>query len=276
MTITFTRQGRAGGDLTFLIREPAEVYHAKAKDFLSSHQLATFRDSPLLFRRKQLGLVPEAEWAELVIGRAAHTLILEGRDEYDRRYAVGGPVNERTGNVYGARTKAYARWAQQQGKAVLTDAWAATVEAVFASAQSHPLVQKLLGAGQAEGVVRVRYRGLPCQARLDWLNSTLGLVDLKTCDHIGRFARDVKYLGYFHQLAFYRSLLTEATGQVVPARLVAVEKSEPFRCGVWLVASDVLAAAQRENEEAMDRLARCRELDHWPTGYEELRVFDQF
>jgi hypothetical protein len=260
----------------FLIREPAEVYHAKAKDFLSSHQLADFRESPQLFRRKQLGLVPDIDWSELVIGRAAHTLVLEGRAEYERRYAVGGPVNERTGNVYGVRTKAYAKWAQQQGKPVLTDAWAATVEAVFASAQAHPIVCELLSEGQAEGVVRAPYRGLACQARLDWFNPTQGLIDLKTCDHIARFARDVKHLGYFHQLAFYRSLLAEAIGKLVPARLVAVEKSEPFRCGVWLVAPDVLAAAQRENEEAMDRLARCRDLDHWPTGYEEPRVFDQF
>jgi hypothetical protein len=211
-----------------------------------------------------------------VIGRAAHTLILEGREEYERRFAVGGPVNPRTGNVYGPKTKAYAKWAQAQGRPVLTDAWAVTVEAVHASAQSHPLMRELLSAGTAEGVVRATHRGIPCQARLDWLNPTLGLVDLKTCDHIARFARDVKQLGYFHQLAFYRTMLAEVTGELVPARLVAIEKSEPFRCGVWLVAPDVLAAAQRENEEAMERLARCRELDHWPTGYEELRVFDQF
>lgn len=260
----------------FLIREPAEVYHAKAKDFLSSHQLATFRDSPQFYRRKQLGLVPEVDWAELVIGRAAHTLILEGRAEYQRRFVVGGPINQRTGKPFDARSKAYKTWARQQGKPVLSDSDAIEVEAVFASVQAHPLVRELLSKGVAEGVVRTKYHSLPCQARLDWLHPVLGIVDVKTCKDIAWFASNAKSWGYFHQLAFYRAVVAEATGELVPARLVAVEKSEPFRCGVWLVAPDVLAAAQRENEEAMDRLARCRELDHWPTGYEELRVFDQF
>ena len=37
---------------------------------------------------------------------------------------------------------------------------------------------------------------------------------------------------------------------------------------------NVLAIAQQDNEAALERLVRCRQLDHWPTGYEELRVFD--
>lgn len=32
-----------------LIQEPAETYHAAAKDFLSSHRLADFRRCPLLY-----------------------------------------------------------------------------------------------------------------------------------------------------------------------------------------------------------------------------------
>ena len=56
--------------------------------------------------------------------------------------------------------------------------------------------------------------------------------------------------------------------------ILAVEKREPYRCGVWRVGDDVLSIAQRENEDAILRLKRCIAKDHWPTGYESIRTFD--
>jgi hypothetical protein len=63
-------------------------------------------------------------------------------------------------------------------------------------------------------------------------------------------------------------------GVRMPVHLIAVEKKEPFRCGVWQVSSEALGLAQRDNEQAMERLKQCEESDNWPTGYEEKRVLD--
>jgi hypothetical protein len=41
------------------------------------------------------------------------------------------------------------------------------------------------------------------------------------------------------------------------------------------VDADMLAIARQDNEAAIDRLRQCLAEDKWPTGYEELRVFDQ-
>ena len=46
---------------SFLIRESAEVYQAKAAEYLTSHQLADFRRCPLLYRKKKLGLVEDED-----------------------------------------------------------------------------------------------------------------------------------------------------------------------------------------------------------------------
>ena len=51
-------------------------------------------------------------------------------------------------------------------------------------------------------------------------------------------------------------------------------KKEPYRCGVWRISDDTLTITQRENEAAIRRLRNCREQDHWPTGYEEVRILD--
>jgi len=266
---------RAGGAKAgFLVREPIETYRAKSKDYLTSHQLADFRRNPLLFRKKELGLVPEEDRPAFLVGRAAHTLVLEGREAFEKTYAVGGPVNPKTGEVYGERTKAYREWAEAQDRAVLTNDQAALVENMRASVAAHAKARELFADGVAEGVARATYGGHPCQVRLDWFNPSRGLVDLKTCDNLDWLEMDTKSYGYVHQLAFYRAILKLFLDEAVPVYIVAVEKREPFRTGVWILGQNVLAIAQKENEEALARLAKCRRADSWPTGYEDIRTFD--
>ena len=78
---------------------------------MSSHLLATFRESPELYRRKTHGEIAEAESPALALGRAAHCLILEGKAAFDEQYVVAdGPVNPKTGEPFGKATKAYAEW----------------------------------------------------------------------------------------------------------------------------------------------------------------------
>jgi len=257
-----------------LIREPAEVYHAKAKTFLSSHRLAEFRRNPPLFRMRELGLLKEEDRPAYVIGRAAHTLILEGREAYERAYAFGGPVNARTGAPFGSRSKAYAEWASMQGKPVLDDEQAALVENLNSAVRAHEEASALLAGGVAEGVIRTEYCGIPCQARIDWVNPQRGIIDLKSCEDVDCFELDARRFGYQFQLAFYRSLLACVVGDTLPVFLIGIEKKVPCRCGVWSLAEGLLGAAKTENERAIERLKVCRDKDTWPSGYESIRKFD--
>ena len=259
-----------------VMREPAEVYHARARDYLSSHRLADFRKSPLLHHRKQQGLIPDADSAAYLEGRAGHCLILEGRAAYEAGFVTdaAAPVNPRTGKPYGPTSDKYRAWASALQADVITSDMAARIEAMHGSVQSHEIASRLLASGVAEGVIRTEYCGVPCQIRMDYLNPAEGLVDLKTCDDLTWFEHDARRYGYPYQLSFYRSVFTAAVGEEPPVYLVAVEKKEPFRCGVWRMGEEVLAIARRENEEAIERLKHCRETGCWPTGYEDLRVFD--
>ncbi|MBP7748464.1 MAG: PD-(D/E)XK nuclease-like domain-containing protein [Phycisphaerae bacterium] len=264
-------------NLHFLIREPADVYHAKSADHVTSHTLNDFRRCPLLFRKKELGLVPERDTTAYLIGRAAHALILEGRERYQREFAVGGPINPKTGQPFGSNTKAFAEWAERQNRPVLSDAHAALVEQMAAAVKGHALAGELLAEGVAEGVVRCEYAQFQCQARIDWISPRLehGMVDLKTTDDLDSFEFALRALGYVHQVAFYRALVALVSGHVLPVHIVAVEKREPFRVGVWRIASEVLDQAQAQNEEAMAELRRCRATGNWFTRYEGLRVIDR-
>jgi len=259
---------------TFLIRETDAAYREQAKTHLTSHALADFRKCPLLYHKKQLGLVADEDRPAYLLGRASHALILEGRERFEAAFAVGGPVNPRTGKPFGANTQAYADWAAAQGKPVLTDEQYALIAALAAGVRAHQLAGELLAEGLAEATVRVEYCGRPCQGRLDWFNPARGIIDLKSCDDLTWFEADARRYGYAHQLAFYRALVARAAGEVFPVHIIAVEKKEPYRCGVWRLAEQTLDVAERENEAAVGRLKACESAGAWPTGYEEARVFD--
>ena len=257
------------------IHVPAEEYHADARagKFLSSHLLGDFRRSPALYHKKVTGEIPPSDSPALALGRAAHTLILEGRAAFDEEFRVSnGPLNPKTGEAYGRLTKAYREWADEQTRAVVSERDFGFLVKLQKSVWLHKAASELLTEGFAEGVVRRGYRGVPCQIRCDWM-CPAGLVDLKTCDSLDYFEGAARALGYVHQMAFYRAILREATGETLPVHFIAVEKSEPLRCGVWRLADAVLDEAERQNESAIARLLECRRTDTWPTGFEEVRLF---
>ncbi len=260
--------------LDLLITEPEAVYAARRKDCLSSHALTEFRKNPLLYRKKQLGLIHEEERAAFVVGRATHCRTLEGADEFRRRFAIGGPINPKTGKPFGQDTKAYAEWAATIGKPAICQDTADLCEQLAEAVGNHAEAAALLAEGQAEGVVRAEYGGLASQIRIDWTHPERGIVDLKTIDDLDWFEVQARSFGYAHQLSFYRAILAAVAGRKAEVQVIAVEKKEPFRVGVWRFSDQVLDAAARENLAAIERLKICRAQDRWPTGYEAVRSFD--
>lgn len=257
---------------------PAEEYHADARagKYLSSHLLADFRRSPVLFHKKLAGEIPPSDSPALALGRAAHTLILEGRAAFDEEYVVSdGPTNPKTGEPFGRLTKAYAEWASAQAKVVVPEREFGFLVKLQKSVWFNRAASELLAEGFAEGVVRRVYRDTPCQIRCDWFGPA-GLVDLKTCDCLDYFEGSARALGYIEQMAFYRAILREAGCGTVPVHFVAVEKSEPLRCGVWRVADAALDDAERRNEAAIARLLECKRTDTWPTGFEDVRILTDY
>lgn len=261
-------------DLSVLAAEPADEYHAKAGEYLSSHQLLDFMACPWLHRKKRLGLISDSDSSALLIGRATHVRILEGRDAYESLFAFGGPINPKTNKPFGSNTKAFAEWAEAQGKPVLSHENVDLIEQMASGVAMTDAAVDLLLYGRSEGVVRTDYCGTPCQIRIDWLHPHRGLVDLKTTADLTWFENETKRRRYHNQLAFYQAVLAQVIDELVPVYLVAIEKIEPFRCGVWHVSDNTLAIARQENEAAIRRLITCQTNDHWPTGYEDIRLLD--
>ena len=261
----------------FIIHEPAAEYHARSRsgEYMSSHLLADFRESPALYYKEISGQIEQKESAAFTLGRAAHCLILEGRHAFDRDYIVcSGPVNPRTGEAYGRMTKAYADWLASQDREIISEKDFGFIMKLQMAVNIHPEALKLLSNGEAEGVVRASCCGILCQIRMDWFNPDYGIVDLKTCDSLRWFESDCRRFGYIHQMAFYRMVLRAVTGANYPIYMIAVEKNEPFSAGVWKLTDEVLDLAEQTNKAALTRYRECVNSGIWPTGYEEIRIID--
>lgn len=267
----------------FFADVPADEYHGAAREgkFLSSHLLGDFRKSPRLYRKKMTGEIAPEDTAAFLTGRAVHTLILEGRAKFDEEFLVSdGPVNPKTGESFGKLTKAYREWAAAQAKDVVSGADFAFMAKLQQSVWEHPVASDLLGAGIAERTVRTHYCDESCQIRMDWFRADYDgrpvICDLKTCETLDYFEGDARRFGYPQQCAFYREVLrTASDGEVVAdCYLIAVEKREPFRCGVWKLTDGILEACAVENERAIAELRECQRTNTWPTRTEELRILD--
>lgn len=266
-------------DYTFILHAllsiPEDDYHAASKrgEFLSSHMLGDFRNCPEYYHRKIQGEVPEKPSTAYALGSAAHKLILEGNIAFAEAYTVAnGPINEKTKQPYGRNTKAYSEWLEHQEKPVLSPQEHEWLERLRKAVMSHKAAAKRLEQGTAEGVLRANLLGMPCQIRIDWFSPEFGIVDLKTAADLDWFESDIRSYGYIFQLAFYRAVVREATGITVPVSIIAVEKNEPFRAGVWELSPAVLDEAERINNAAIDRLLTYWKTNTWPTGFEEPRV----
>lgn len=269
--------------LPFFADIPSREYHEAARDgkFLSSHLLGDFRKSPRLYKKKMSGEIEPTESSALAIGRAVHVLILEGRAKFDDEFLVtDGPVNPKTGEPFGKTTKAYKEWAVAQPKEIVSGPDFAFMSKLQQSVWTHPVASALLEDGISEQTVRCNYCGEPCQIKMDWFRADYGgrpiICDLKTCETLDYFEGDARRFGYPQQLAFYREVLKTASDNTVEADcyLIAIEKREPFRCGVWKLTDCILQSCALENERAIAELRKCRRENAWPTRTEDLRILD--
>ena len=196
---------------------------------------------------------------------------MEGGDEFNARYVWESPVNPTTGKPYPGATKKYKDWKKAQKRIVLTRTKVFDIEEMAAGVESNSYAKQLLSRGQAESVVRGIFEGMKCQIRIDWFNPAHGIVDLKTCKDIDWFESDAKKYMYDIQTTFYREVLQAVTGHYVPVHIIAVEKVEPYRCGVWTVTEETFHVARNKTIAAIKRFKECKVNDYWPTGFEDVK-----
>lgn len=248
---------------TTFIREPLDVYLKKERsgEFLTGELLNDFRKCPELYYRKIHRKIQFCDDKTVSLDRAAHIHIIQSADVPDHR---GKNCQNKNGiNPFCSSGSA---------KEKVRSFDYVFIRRLAMSVWTHTETMKMLLSGVAEAVVRRKYCDIPCQIRMDFFNPAYGIIELKVCKSIDQFSDEAWQQGYVHQMAFARTILFKALNKKYAVYFIAVEKTEPFRTGVWCISNETMRIAEQQNIAAVKRLKECRDNNTWPTGYEEIRT----
>lgn len=188
----------------------------------------------------------------LAFGRAAHCWILEGMNEFNRRFAIAPKIDRRT--KAGKETFA-AFQIESEGKQIVTADEFATIRQMQTSVYGVDVAQDMIELCQTEIWKEGMIHGFNFGGFADLVDpGDLYACDLKTCQDASpeAFTRDAHNFDYHLQAAIYRHLFG-----VERFYWICVEKKPPYNVQVY-IQSDT--AAQRAEERLQELLNRW---GHW-------------
>ena len=213
----------------------------------------------------------DEDTASKVRGRYTHSVILEP-DTVDEVYAVGGPVNPRTGKTYGMGTAKFTAWEVEQGKTGVSPEMKEQAEGMAEALRAHAVVGPMLtgkGLSEVSVVWECEETGLLCKARIDrttMFEGVTALLDVKTAKDASPhgFARDSARLHYPAKACHY--LAGAAAHDKRPRVFVwaAVEPEPPHKIGVYFLHSEDQPVIEHRRRRWMRELKTCLDSGVWP------------
>lgn len=252
-----------------------DEYHA-APGYSKSH-LDKIAESPADYFHHYLAPKPAPEEGDeeaeepkesraLVLGSAIHTAVLEP-DLFDASYKILPALNLRT---KAGRAERDAFIAAHPGATVLTVEERKTALDCATAVRRHPVVSKLFARGQAERSYFTidGETGELIKCRLDWFNDTAGLiVDLKSTDDASEagFGKSAANFRYDLQPPWYQDVLRQEYGEAPPYwAFVAVEKTPPFKIGLYFPTPDQIEVGYRLARRDFLRILEHKRTGIWP------------
>lgn len=209
----------------------------------------------------------DSERPHFALGRAAHHLLLQGREGFDREY-VTRPERWKDWRTAEAR-----QWKVEQleaGLTILTEDELFNIAGMARSLAAHPLVKAgiLDGAVERSLIWQDPETGVWCKSRPDTIPNDSGdFSDLKTCVSVSTdsLRRSLSDFGYHQQ----GGLVAEASRHVLGRdlatfTLVWVEKAAPWCVRVTTLTPEDLIRGQMQNAAALRMFARCIQSGSWP------------
>lgn len=211
----------------------------------------------------------EEDTQSLRFGRAYHAAVLEP-ESFGARFAVGGPINDKTGRPYGSDSKKFQEWGESQKplEPLTTDEASAIID-MAKVLREHPAAKLLLEQKADSEVVVVWIdgnTGLKCKGRIDWLPRGAIIVDLKSARSAAPspFGRDAYNYGYVSQLAFYLDGLRQFMPDAGMPLIIAQEKDPPYAVAVYELSESDIELGRSHYRAALEKLAECERLNSWP------------
>ena len=189
-------------------------YYSSYGEYMSVSLLKKFADDPMGFDEYMADRKANEKPSDaLVVGQAAHALILEGDDEF-ARYRICDAINERTNKSYGRNTKAWDAALERQN---IHPWWALSREQFNmcrrmyqAVRDNYEAVQAIDACDHIEWALRGSLGSCKFQGKLDACNQNGRIVDLKTMRAGSSGQEQIENFKYLWQAWCYTSLYAKA------------------------------------------------------------------
>lgn len=201
------------------------------------------------------------------LGRGVHSLLL---DRPDRVTVFTGKT--RQGKVW----EAFEAEAERNNREVLNQREYEVAVGIANAVRSNAKAYELLLDGTVmESRIDWSMLGRACRSTPDARKPGV-LVELKTgrTSQPERFVSSATWMSYHAQLAFYRSAIRWAGGDVCEAYIVAVESAPPFPVTVLRVTERALDYGDRLVRLWFERLLQCEQSNEWPGYVQSVVEFD--
>lgn len=258
------------------IIESYESYCHRARKLITPRDFVTFLRCPLEFKLQKEGLMPKPRSNMSAIRRGVMLHALDLQDRFDAEFAIGGPINEKTGKPFGVDTKAYSLWLAEQNKMFALDL------------DTHAKVIDMAGQvkertkawfDNTSNVSRdVTFENGDCVSRIDAVYPYSGgdgfvMLNVAVTDDLDGFEWEARRTKQHYRAAFFTKCLGTPSGVYMgTACLVVVETRQPHRVGVWNLEGRQLFDMVAVVDTTLDEIQACSSTNNWPTGYEEPRT----
>ena len=248
----------------------------KAIDAINNSRLTRLNKCPAA------ALVAQEETPSLLLGRAVHTLVLEGAEVFQKEFAIAPPCDKRT-------NAGKDRWASFQAdnldKQILTMDDGERVEAIRNAVFTHPFAKEILSEGRSELTIvwDDEETDLKCKGRIDWIPSgnKRVIAELKTTRDAStkgftRSCLNEEYggYGYAKQAGMYIDGSMKATGEVFDSFIfITVETEPPYRTEVHVMDMRFIEWGYLEYRRLLYLEAKCRKEGYYP-HYQEASALD--
>ena len=241
-------------------------YHADTSA-ISASGLKLFMRSPAHYYAAYLdpNRIERKPTAAMKLGTATHCAILEP-ERFNGEYTV---MPEGLDRRTTAGKQAYADLLASGAEILSADEMAQVINMACAF-RDNEISRALFDRKHAvEQSIYATVNGVSCKCRPDFITSDFLLVmDVKTTSDASpeAFGKSAWNLGYHVQAAFYRRVISEATGTTPDFIFGCVESERPHLVAYYSVPQDLLDYADGLIDCALERYAECMRSGVWP-GY---------
>jgi hypothetical protein len=206
----------------------------------------------------------------LRIGKAAHTLFLEGEAEATKHFAVM-PAEMTLAQNAG---KAFRAQAEGEGKMLIRHSEWAKAQAMAAMMAAIPRFRAAFSVGRPEVTLvwQDEETGVWCRCRPDFLvDDVTHLPELKTCRSAAQsaFERAIDEYGYHIKAAhIMEGCRVLGLGEPKTFTHYVVESEPPHCWAIHTLPRETIEFAEVQRRAALRTFARCLERNDWP-GYPE-------